>query len=136
LAIFALLTAKYIGLIWVDPLMGIVGAVLVSRWSFGLLCQTGSVLLDRQGPEHARATLRKCIESDDDSRVADLHLWSVGPNIYSAILSIVTHHPRPPEHYKQLIPSGLGLVHVTVEVRQCPPEGDSNWGGQFPIRAT
>ena len=116
LAIFALLTAKYFGLIWMDPLMGIVGAILVSRWSLGLLYATSSVLLDKQGPEAIQSKIKENIEDDHDSRVADLHLWSVGPNIYSAIISIVTHTPKPPEHYRASIPSGLGLVHVTVEV--------------------
>lgn len=118
LAIVALLVAKYIGLIWMDPLMGIVGAILVSRWSLGLLRTTSAVLLDSQGPEHIQSKIIQCIE-DDDNRVADLHLWSIGPNIYGAIISVVAHDPQPPEHYKELIPSNLGLVHVTVEVHKC-----------------
>ena len=118
LAIFALLAAKYIGLIWMDPLMGIVGAILVSRWSLGLLRTTSAVLLDKQGPEHFQTQIKQCIE-DDDNRVADLHLWSIGPNIYGVIISVVAHDPQPPEHYKELIPSNLGLVHVTVEVHEC-----------------
>jgi Co/Zn/Cd efflux system component len=129
------LAAKYLGLVWVDPLMGIIGAILVSRWSLGLLRTTSLILLDRQGPEHARTKIREAVEKNDDSRITDLHLWSVGPNIYSVIVSVVTHHPRPPEHYKQLLPSDLGLVHVTVEVRQCPPEGDSDCGGRRPLNA-
>jgi Co/Zn/Cd efflux system component len=76
------------------------------------------------------------VEKADDSRITDLHLCSVDPNIYSAIISVVTHHPRPPEHYKQLLPSDLGLVHVTVEVRQCPPERDSDCGVRGPLNAT
>jgi len=118
LAIFALLAAKYVGWIWMDPVMGIVGAILVSRWSFGLLHTTSAVLLDRQGPEHIQARIKQCVE-DDGNRVADFHLWSIGPNIYSAIISVVAHDPQPPEHYKELIPSSLGLVHVTVEVHEC-----------------
>lgn len=118
LAIFALLAAKYFGLVWMDPLMGIVGALLVARWSLGLLRTTSAVLLDEQGPEHIQKKIKQCVENDDN-RVADLHLWSVGPNIYSAIISMVAHNPQPPDHYKQLIPSNLGLVHVTVEVHEC-----------------
>jgi cation diffusion facilitator family transporter len=118
LAIFALLAAKYAGLVWMDPLMGIVGAILVARWSLGLLCTTSGVLLDEQGPEAIRTSIREAIE-DDDSRVADLHLWSIGPNIYSLIVSVVTHDPQPPEHYKALIPGIPGLAHVTVEVHPC-----------------
>jgi cation diffusion facilitator family transporter len=118
LAIFALLAAKYAGLMWMDPLMGIVGALLVSRWSLGLLRSTSAVLLDKQGPEHIRTRIRQSIEHDGN-RVADLHLWSIGPNIYGAIVSVVAHDPQSPEHYKELIPSNFGLAHVTVEVHQC-----------------
>ncbi len=116
LAIFALLSAKYLGLIWADPAMGIIGAVLVARWSLGLLHSTALILLDRQAPEELRAVVRDSIESQDDNRVADLHIWAVGPNIYSAIVAIVTHHPQPPDYYKALLPKDLNLVHVTVEV--------------------
>lgn len=118
LAIFALLAAKYFGLIWMDPLMGIVGALLVSRWSLGLLRTTSAVLLDKQGPENIRIKIKQSIEYDGN-RVADLHLWSIGPNIYSVIVSVVAHDPHSPEHYKKSIPSNLGLAHVTVEVHQC-----------------
>jgi cation diffusion facilitator family transporter len=120
LAIFALLAAKYLDMAWMDPLMGIVGALMVSRWSIGLLRLTSAVLLDRQGPAHIWETVRDSIEGQDDNRVADLHLWSVGPGIYAAIVSVVSHAPRPPGWYKALIPGGLGLVHVTVEVHRCP----------------
>jgi len=119
LAIFALLAAKYLGFIWMDPFMGIVGAVLVSRWSFGLIYDTSGVLLDKRGPEEIRATIKKCIENDEGTRISDLHLWSVGPNIYAAIITVVTDDPKLAEHYKQLIPPDLKLVHVTVEVHQC-----------------
>jgi len=117
LAIFALLTAKYLGFIWMDPFMGIVGAVLVSRWSLGLIYDTSSVLLDKRGSEEIRSKIKKCIENDEGIRISDLHLWSVGPNIYAAIITVVTNDPKPAAHYKQLIPSDLNLVHVTVEVQ-------------------
>ncbi|HXG09813.1 MAG TPA: CDF family Co(II)/Ni(II) efflux transporter DmeF [Gemmataceae bacterium] len=122
LAIFALGAGKYWGLIWMDPLMGLVGAVLVARWAWGLLRLTSAVLLDRQGPEPLRQAIKNSIEEDADNRVADLHLWSVGPGIYAAIVSVVTHDPKPPDYYKKLIPPGLGLVHVTVEVHRCSAE--------------
>lgn len=118
LAIFALLTAKYAGLIWMDPLMGIVGAIMVSRWSIGLLISTSHVLLDRQASVDIQQKVVDGIEKNGDNRVADLHLWTVGPDIYAAIVSVVTEIPKPPEYYKQLIPSGLKFVHVTVEVNR------------------
>lgn len=119
LAILALFTAKYLNWIWMDPFMGIVGAVLVVRWSFGLLLATTSVLLDHQGPERLTQKIKEHIESHGDCQISDLHLWSVGPAIYSAIISVVTDHPKTPEAYKSLLPTDLELVHVTVEVNKC-----------------
>lgn len=118
LAIFALLAAKYFGLIWMDPLMGIVGAVMVSRWSIGLLMSTSHVLLDRQAPAHIQQKVVDSIEKNGDNQVVDFHLWAVGPDIFAAIVSVATGTPKPPEYYKQLIPSDMKLVHVTVEVNR------------------
>jgi len=120
LAIFALLTGKYFGVIWLDPFMGIVGAFLVSRWSFGLIRITSGVLLDKRGSKEMRLMIKKCIEKDENNRISDLHLWSIGPNIYAAIITVVTSDPKPPEHYKQLIPPDLNLLHVTIEVQHHP----------------
>ena len=129
LAIFALLTAKYFGMVWMDPLMGIVGAALVSRWSFQLLRVTSAILLDRQGPEGLREKIRRSIEGEEGHFIADLHLWSVGPQIYAVELLIVAEDPKAPSHYKELIPRNLGIVHVTVEVHQgqgkCKPNPSS-----------
>lgn len=119
LAIFALLVGKYFSLVWMDPVMGIVGAILVCRWSIGLLRDTSVVLLDKQAKNNIQNMIRESIENVDDNRVADLHLWVIGPNIYGVILSVVTHAPEAPEYYKKLLPSDLGLAHVTVEVHQC-----------------
>jgi cation diffusion facilitator family transporter len=118
LAIFALLAAKYFGLVWMDPLMGIIGAVLVSRWSIGLLRSTSQVLLDRQAPVDIRQKVVDGIGKSGDNRVVDLHLWEVGPGIYAAIVSVAAKVPRSPAYYKQLIPSEVKLVHVTVEVNR------------------
>lgn len=120
LAIVALLGAKYAGLLWMDPVMGLVGAALIVRWSYGLLRESGGVLLDRQAPATVSERIRSAIEGEDDNRVADLHVWSIGPGNYSAILSVVSHQPRPPEHYKRLIPPSLNINHATVEVHYCP----------------
>jgi cation diffusion facilitator family transporter len=123
LAIFALLAAKYFGFIWADPAMGIVGAVLVARWSLGLLRSTSNILLDREATDAIRGVIKAKIEAEDDNRVADLHVWAVGPNLYSVIISLVTHQPKPPGHYKALIPPGLGVAHVVVEVHCCTDDG-------------
>ncbi len=119
LAIFALLAGKYLGLSWMDPAMGIVGAILVARWSVGLIRDTSGILLDHQAPAAMQEKARAAIEAADDNRIADLHIWSIGPNIYSATFSIVSDSPKPPDHYKNLIPNDLGIVHSVVEVHQC-----------------
>ncbi len=119
LAIIALLTAKYFGSVWMDPVMGIVGAILVARWSFGLLRTTSGVLLDKQGPESIQRGIKDSIEQDNDSVVTDLHLWSLGPDIYTAVIAIVAEHPATPEHYKERIPKNLGLQHISIEIHEC-----------------
>lgn len=118
-AIFALLAAKYFGWIWADPLMGVVGAIMVARWSFGLIKSASQVLLDRQVPPDVRSKISGILESYKDTRVTDFHLWSIGPGIYSANLSVVTQYPDSPDKYKTMIPSNLGVVHATIEVHQC-----------------
>lgn len=119
LAIVALLAGKFYGLVWMDPMMGIVGAILVARWSWTLLHDSGRVLLDREAPSALRAAIETAIESDRDDRIVDLHVWSIGPQIYAAIISIVTHDPKSPEHYKLRLPGDIGIVHATVEVHHC-----------------
>jgi len=119
LAIVALLTGKYWGANWLDPVMGIVGAALVARWSVGLIRESSRVLLDRQADQKMLSAVRAAVEGDSTDRVADLHVWRIGHGIYSAELAVVTHEPRPPQHYKALIPNTLNLVHVTVEVHRC-----------------
>jgi cation diffusion facilitator family transporter len=121
LAIAALLAAKYLGAVWLDPFMGIVGAVLVTRWSVSLIGASSRVLLDMQAPERVRLAIREHIEAEHDNRVADLHVWTVGPGIFAAEIAIVTSAPQPPKHYCDLLPGSLGLVHVTVEVHRCKP---------------
>ncbi len=119
LAIFALLAGKFFDFTWMDPLMGIVGALLVARWAWGLMRDTSGVLLDVQAPLILRERVASVIEKDSDNRVADLHMWSIGPGLYAASITVVTDEPKPPEHYKNLIPSQLGLVHTIVEVHHC-----------------
>lgn len=119
LAIFALLAGKFLGLNWMDPAMGIVGSILVARWSLRLIRDTSGILLDHQAPSAILEKTRAAIEDVDDNRVADLHVWSIGPNIYSATISVVSDTPMQPDHYKSLIPKDLSIVHTIVEVHQC-----------------
>ncbi len=119
LAIGVLLAGKYFGFAWLDPFMGIVGGVLVARWSYGLIRETTSVLLDAQVDEEKATQIRRAIEEGSSDRVSDLHLWSIGHGICALELCVVSDDPRPAWHYKERIPEGLSVVHATVEVHRC-----------------
>ncbi len=119
LAIVALLSGKYMGWAWMDPMMGIVGAIVIGRWSYSLLRDTSSVLLDGGVDEETVDRIKETIEADADNLVADIHVWRVGSGRLAVILSVVTHQPRPPQHYKALLKDHSELAHVTVEVNGC-----------------
>jgi cation diffusion facilitator family transporter len=121
-AIFALLAGRYFDAVWLDPVMGIVGSLLVARWSIGLLRDTSAVLLDRQASEAARRRVRESIERASSATVTDLHMWSIGPNIYNLNMTVLSQDPEPPSYYKSLLPTDSGIVHSTVEVH---PEDDA-----------
>lgn len=123
LAIVALLCGKAFGWIWMDALMGIVGAIVITKWSLGLIRETSGVLLDVTPDDKLTADIKQAIEADSDNRISDLHLWRVGSNRFAAIISLVTHAPRDPEYYKGLLESFEELSHTTIEVNGCP--GDS-----------
>lgn len=119
-AIVALVSGKFLGWVWLDPAMGIVGSLLVARWSWGLLRQTSHVLLDRQAPPEVLERVRGALEAESDDRVVDLHLWSIGPGVRAACIAVVSHAPRDPEEYRKRLPADVGLAHTTVEVHRCP----------------
>ena len=119
LAIAALLGAKYLGAAWIDPIVGMIGAVLVARWSIGLLRTTSDILLDRQAPGHLLERITEAVEADGSCRVVDLHVWSIGSGSYSAIVGIEDEAPLPTGEYRSRIPEDLHIDHVTIEV--CPP---------------
>jgi cation diffusion facilitator family transporter len=118
LAIIALVTGKIFGWIWMDPAMGIVGALVITKWSHGLLVDTGKVLLDRDVNQEAVDEIRAGIEADSDTRVTDIHVWRVGSHHLSAIISLVTHYPKPPDYYKKLLIDYDEIVHITIEVNK------------------
>ena len=98
-------------------MMGIVGAVLITKWSIGLLGQTGSVLLDKQGPKRLRDQIRSTLEeSGGHTKVHDLHLWSIGPGIYSAAVVIAATTPKSVNAYKSELEAMQEIVHLTLEV--------------------
>jgi len=116
LAIIALLTGKYFRWLWLDPVMGIVGAVIITRWSLGLLKQTSPILLDASIEEQYRHAIRSAIENEADSSVFDLHVWKVSADHYAAIVALSTTQPNSAEHYKKLLRNVPNLSHVTVEI--------------------
>lgn len=128
LAIIALYSGKYYGWNWLDPVMGIVGALIIARWSLSLLKETSPVLLDESIALKHKTAIKDVIENDADNRIADLHVWRVGPDHFAAIISVVSHNPKTPDYYKALLMEseslkryggGLRLAHITVEVHQC-----------------
>ena len=123
LAIVALLAGRSFGWVWMDPLMAIVGGAVITRWAIGLLRETSRILLDGSGDPQLVERVRFALENDADTRVSDLHVWMIGSQAASAIASIVTHYPRPVEHYRRLLESIPELKHVTIEVNECtdPP---------------
>jgi cation diffusion facilitator family transporter len=128
LAIAALTTGKFFGWTWMDPTMGLVGSIVIGRWSYALLRDTSRVLLDAELPTERLADIRNAIETDAGSRVADLHVWRVGPRHLAAIVSVVATDPRDPDHYKRLLARQRDLVHVTVEVHRCPSDDTGGTG--------
>lgn len=118
LAIVALLAGKFWGANWLDPAMGIVGAALVASWSIGLIRQSSRVLLDWQADMDTVMALQDSIEQGTTDRVTDLHLWSIGHGMFSAQITVVSDDPKPPSHYKSLIPANLNVVHVNMEVHR------------------
>ncbi|HKX07966.1 MAG TPA: CDF family Co(II)/Ni(II) efflux transporter DmeF [Stellaceae bacterium] len=116
LAIVGLSMGKFFGWVWMDPVMGIVGALVIANWSHGLVRDTGSILLDMTTDGAVAGRIRRAIETDGDG-VADLHLWRLGPGHLGAILSVVTSEPRSAEFYHALLGEVGRFSHVTVEVR-------------------
>jgi cation diffusion facilitator family transporter len=116
LAIIALLTAKYFGAVWMDPVMGIVGGALVAAWAWGLARETGAVLLDRQAGRPVTAAITKAVEEDGRFEMADLHVWSIGPGYRAAIVSVRSTDPCPRSEVEGLVPDDLGIAHLTIEM--------------------
>ena len=119
LAIAGLSLAWAFGLNFMDPLVGLVGMLVILSWSFGLVRSAGGVLLDTVPDPALAQRIRERIEVGGD-RLADLHLWQVGPGHAAVIMSVVSDAPQAPSAYKHRLEDLAGLSHVTVEVNQCP----------------
>jgi cation diffusion facilitator family transporter len=115
LVITGLLLARTFGWLWMDPLAGIVGAAVIASWSYGLIRDTGAILLDMNPDQRMANNLRQAVESEGDE-LADLHLWRLGPGHLAAIISVITTQARHPDYYRARLARFKSLSHLTVEV--------------------
>jgi cation diffusion facilitator family transporter len=112
LVIVGLLLARAFGWLWMDPLAGIVGACVIASWSYGLIRDTGAILLDTNPDRRMADNLRYAIENEGD-QLADLHLWRLGPGHLGAIISVITTQARDPAYYRAKLARFRSLSHVT-----------------------
>ncbi len=119
LAMIALLGAKYMGVSWLDALMGIVGAGLILHWAALLLKDTASILLDRDADTPLSQEIRAKLESDGDTEISDLHLWKVAQNKYACIVALVTSQKHALEEYRERLQDVHELAHITIEINHC-----------------
>jgi cation diffusion facilitator family transporter len=115
LVIIGLLLARAFGWLWMDPLAGIVGACVIASWSYGLMRDTGAILLDMNPDKAMASKLREEVEAGGDT-LADLHLWRLGPGHLGAIISVVTSKGREADYYRTRLARFKSLSHLTVEV--------------------
>jgi cation diffusion facilitator family transporter len=121
LVIAGLVAGRFFGWLWIDPIMGLVATVVILSWSWTLIRSAGAVLLD-VSPDPALARKISLRLEQGSDRVSDLHVWRLGPGHLAAVISLISHHPRPPEQYKKRLSGLRGLSHVTIEVAPCPGE--------------
>ncbi|QXI14107.1 CDF family Co(II)/Ni(II) efflux transporter DmeF [Pseudomonas zeae] len=115
LAIAALLAGRYLGWVWLDPVMGIVGAVVIAKWAYNLMRDSAAVLLDATD-EPVAAEIRELLETSDDVRISDLHVWQVGPQSRAAIVSVVAAAGVTAEVVRERLAPVHELSHLTVEL--------------------
>jgi cation diffusion facilitator family transporter len=119
LALLALLSGRFLGWAFLDPVMGIVGAVMIGRWSYLLIRTTSLILLDGGIDKGIKEKIRTIIESDNESRIVDLHVWQLGSKDMAVIVSVVTGVGRKAEEYHLRFEGFPGLTHLSVEVHPC-----------------
>lgn len=122
LAIVALGTGKGLGWTWADPAVALVGAVMITRWSFGLIGESARQLIDMDPSTKSRERIRAALEAMPGTRVDDLHLWRVGPARWVCVVAVATDAPRALDDYRAAIRSAVPVEHVTVEVRPRPTQ--------------
>ncbi len=117
LAIAALLLGQYAGLAWVDPVVALVGAVVIFKWGIGLTRECARQLVDLHPTSKQKDALRLALESLPGTRVADLHLWSVGPGRLVCVVAVESRAPHSLESYRETVASAVTLAHLTIEIR-------------------
>ena len=115
MVIVGLLLARWLGWLWMDPLAGLIGALVIASWSYGLIRDTGAILLDMNPDRGLTSQIRQVVETSGDA-VADLHLWRLGPGHLGAIVSVVTSNGRDEAHYHAKLARFPALSHLTVEI--------------------
>jgi cation diffusion facilitator family transporter len=119
LAILALMGGKLWGASWLDPVMGIVGAGLVAVWAYGLLRDTGQVLLDAEMNAPVVAEIREVISASPiGAHISDIHVWRVGKGKYACILALVTKDEVEPDYFKRALRVHEELIHISIEVNR------------------
>ncbi|MBV8421855.1 MAG: CDF family Co(II)/Ni(II) efflux transporter DmeF [Hyphomicrobiales bacterium] len=120
LALVGLSGGRLLGWVWMDPAMGIIGALVIANWSWSLARSAGAVLLDIQPETGLAREITRRLEGESEDRIADLHIWRVGPGHNAAVVSLVSDRPEAPAVYKARLAGLAGLSHVTIEVQRCP----------------
>jgi len=120
MALLGLSAGRILGWVWMDPVMGIIGALVIANWSWSLVRNTSAVLLDMQAEKGLAHEIAGRLEADSGDRIADLHIWRIGPGDNAAIVSLVSDRPATPAVYKARLAGLTNLSHVTVEVQCCP----------------
>jgi cation diffusion facilitator family transporter len=120
LAVIGLIAGRALGWVWMDPVMGIAGMLVIANWSWNLVRVSGAVLLDMRPEDGVAAEIARRIETGTDDRISDLHRWRIGPGHNAAVVSLVSHRPAPPASYKERLAGIAGLSHLTIEVLTCP----------------
>ena len=120
MALLGLSAGRILGWVWMDPLMGIIGALVIANWSWSLVRNTSAVLLDMRAEKDLAREIADRLEAGNGDRIADLHIWRIGPGHNAAIVSLVSDRPETPADYKARLAGLASLSHVTVEVQCCP----------------
>lgn len=120
LAIAALVGGQYAGLVFLDPMMAVVGSLVILRWSIGLCRGSARQLLDVVSSIDVAQAIRAQVEGVDDTRVVDLHLWELGPGRLGCIVSVMASAPRSVVEYREAIFAAAQIEHLTVEIQRCP----------------